>query len=273
MYKPTKFDKEIFGELDFTLIDRSLTGNVVYDKEPNMTVAFEYSSSDSSFEISLSAEKKGTEAASFTVNTRVAIEQHSEEEKGHHYPHLQLVNFASDEELLRTGKLHITLLVESKKELEECCNGFVYTIGHILDLITKIFKTEINLKEFFFNTEHDVLSKYLDNFHELIYRSFKQNMLTYQDEEIKLIEYKGKKSEDDLDTTDHFKIMRIVLNLKVLNPILLKPLLRLIVDIPEIKERHPAMKIEEFETCLLGKTPKELAHYNKAEFIKEFIGK
>jgi len=118
---------------DLTLIERSIKGNYIFDKE-GVEIVFNVENNQEKgiFEISLSAKKKDAETL-FRVETRIALEQHSEQ--GHPYPHLQINNFASDEELMKKGTLHITLLVHSKEELEETCNGFVYNVGGILLII------------------------------------------------------------------------------------------------------------------------------------------
>ena len=111
---------------DLRLIERSLKGNYIYsDEDVEVTFRTATNSEEDTYEISLSAKKKHSDI-SFRIETRVALEQHST--FGHKYPHLQINNFASDEELMKKGTLHIILLVQSKQELEECCNGFVYNI-------------------------------------------------------------------------------------------------------------------------------------------------
>ncbi|MFH1432276.1 MAG: hypothetical protein ABIG84_03590 [archaeon] len=220
------------------------------------------------FEIVLSAKKKNTPAY-FRVETRIALEQHST--KGHQYPHLQINNFASDENLMNKGTLHITLLAESKEELEECCNGFMYNISEIIDLIENTFEIEKKLKDFFFNSEPlNNLSEYSNKLHELIYRSFKVNKLKYKTDKIELIQFKGKKNEPTVDTKDYFKILQILLNLKFLNPILLDPLLKLIKEDPQITSKCPDLNLIECKKQLLKKDSSDLKHYNKAEFMKEF---
>jgi len=251
------------------LIERSLKGNYIY-KDENVEVTFRTltNSGENAFEISLSAKKKNSDI-SFRVETRIALEQHST--SGHQYPHLQINNFASDEELMKKGTLHILLLVQSQQELEECCNGFVYNVGEILDLIEKTFELEKNLKEFFFNLEaFEELSTFNNNLHELIYRSFKVNKLIFEEDEIELVQFKGKKSDDSLDTKDLFKILRILLQLKFLNPVLLDPLVHLIREDPQIKSNCPNLEFDKCKKHLLNKTPAELIHYNRKEFIKEF---
>jgi hypothetical protein len=265
-----RYDKKELGSLDFTLIERSLTGNRSYDKEKNVKITFNSTTTDDSFEISLFAEKKDSDIT-FRIETRVALEQHSELNLGHQYPHIQIDNFASDEELLKTGKLHIALIAHTRDELEKCCNGFVYTIGHILELITKLFELEGDLKDFFFNIDaYDKLKVYQETLHELIHRSFKENKLVYENKKIELVHYKGKKSEETLDTGDIFKVLRILLLLKLLNPIMLKPILQLVKEDPQIASKCPELNLGECETKLLSKDAEELKHYNKAEFINDF---
>lgn len=266
-YKTSKISR--VSPPDLRLIERSLKGNYIYNDE-NIEVTFRTStnSEEDAFEISLSAKKKNSDI-SFRVETRVALEQHST--SGHQYPHLQINNFASDEELMKKGTLHILLLVQSKQELEECCNGFVYNIGEILDLIEKTFGLKINLKEFFFNLEaFEELSAFNNNLHKLIYRSFKVNKLIFEKDEIELVQFKGKKNDDSLDTKDLFKILRILLQLKFLNPVLLDPLLHLIKEDPQIKSLCSDLKFEDCKRRLLSKPSTELQYYNRKEFIKEF---
>lgn len=254
---------------DMRLIERSLKGNYIYDDD-DIEVTFRTStnSEEDVFEISLSAKKKHDDVC-FRIETRVALEQHST--SGHQYPHLQINNFASDEELMKKGTLHILLLVQSPQELEECCCGFVYNIGDILELIEKTFENGINLKEYFFNMgAFEELSKYSDKLHELIYRSFKVNKLIFEKNDIELVQFKGKKSEPSLDTKDLFKILRILLQLKFLNPVLLDPLLHLILEDSQVKSRCSDRKLEDYKRKLLSKTPVELQHYNRNEFITEF---
>lgn len=254
---------------DFRLIERSLKGNYIFNDEDIEVVLHKTNSQEGVFEIVLSARKKMSDF-SFRVETRVALEQHSS--SGHQQPHLQINNFSSDEEFMKRGTLHIILLVQSQEELEECCNGFMYDISNILDVIEDTFTIKKNLKEFFFNMEplHD-LSKFSDKLHELIYLSFKVNKLEYKDNDIDLIQFKGKKKEPSFDTKDLFKILRILLQLKFLNPVLLDPLLRLIKEDPKIHTKCPDLNVIECKTQLIKKDSKNLQHYNKDEFMKEFM--
>ena len=172
---------------------------------------------------------------------------------------------------MKKGTLHIILLVQSKQELEECCNGFVYNMGVILNLIEKNFEIKKGLKEFFFNLEpFEELSKFSNKLHGLIYRSFKVNKLIFEKNEIELVQFKGKKSEPQFDTKDIFKILRILLQLKFLNPVLLDPLLNLIIEDPQIRSTCSNLKFEDCKKQLLNKSSSELLHYNRNEFIKEF---
>src|SRR3989338_4974067 len=206
--------------LDLTLIDRSIRGNFIFNKEKNIEVVFNVLNypDKNMFEISLSEKKKDSEML-FRLETRIALEQHLEH--GHQYPHLQINNFASDEDLMKKCNLHITLLVHSKEELEQSCNGFVYNVGQILTMIGNSFDIQTNLKEFFFNLEpYEELGKFSNNLHGLIYRTFK-----------------AKKNEPPLDLKDLFKVLRILLQLKFLNPILLTPLIELIKEDPQIRDK------------------------------------
>lgn len=251
------------------LIERSLKGNYIF-RDENVEVSFNISSDEKSntFEISLFAKKK-KEDIIFRLETRVALEQHSE--KGHNYPHLQINNFASDEELMKKGTLRIVLLVQSVEKLEQACNSFVYNIGGILNLIEGSFKIDFNLKEFFFNPQpFEELKNYSNKIHELITRSFKVNKLVFKGDEIDLIEFKGRKNEPSLDVKDLFKILRILLQLKFLNPILLDPILSLISEDPKIKSKCTDLSIDECKKSLLNKRLINLKHYNRDEFIKEF---
>ena len=259
---------KIVGTPDFRLIKRCLNENHIFnDEDVEVTLSVRDSEEDC-FEIVLSAKKKNSNV-SFRVETRVALEQHST--LGHQHPHLQINNFASDENLMKKGTLHIVLLVQSKDELEECCNGFMFNISEIIDLIENTFVIEKNLKEFFFNSEPlNALSEYSNKLHELIYRSFKANKLEYENDEIELIHFKGKKNEPIVDTKDHFKILRILLQLKFLNPILLDPLLKLIKEDPQITSKCPKLNLIECKKQLLKKDSSDLRHYNKKEFMNEF---
>ncbi|MEA3515040.1 MAG: hypothetical protein U9R34_06175 [Nanoarchaeota archaeon] len=254
---------------DLRLIERCLKDNYIYnDKDVEVIFHSSISSEEDAFEISLSAKKKHTDI-SFRIETRVALEQHSK--TGHQYPHLQINNFASDEELMKKGKLHIVLLVQSDQELKECCQGFVYIIGDILDLIENTFEITKNLKEYFFNLEPFAeLNEFSNKLHELIYKSFKVNKLIYENNEIDLVQFKGKKSELYLDPKDLFKILRILLQLKFLNPILLDPILHLIEEDPQIQNHCSGIELEYCKKRLLSKNRTELEHYNKKEFINEF---
>ncbi|MCK5282475.1 MAG: hypothetical protein KAK00_03630 [Nanoarchaeota archaeon] len=264
-----EFEAKRLSPPNLRLIERSLKGNYIYnDNDVEVILRIATNSEEDTFEISLSARKKHSDF-SFRIETRVAIEQHST--SGHKYPHLQINNFASDEELLKKGTLHIVLLVQSKKELEDCCNGFVYNIGEILDLIEKNFDIKKGLKEFFFHLKpFEELSKFSNNLHDLIYRSFKMNKLIFEKDEIDLVQFKGKKSEPAFDTKDIFKILRILLQLKFLNPVLLDPLLNLIMDDPQIKSTCSDLSIEECRKQLLNKSSSELLHYNRDVFMKEY---
>ncbi len=257
------------GTPNFRLIERSLKGNFIFeDNDIEVTLRTSTDSKEDIFEIALSAKKKKSDL-SFRVETRVALEQHSS--SGHQHPHLQINNFASDEELMKKGTLHIVLLVQSQEELEECCNGFMFNVSNILDLIEDTFNIEKNLKEFFFNLEPlKDLSKFSNKLHELIYLSFKVNKLEYEKNEIELVQFKGKKNEPSFDMTDLFKILRILLQLKFLNPILLDPLLQLIKEDPQINSKCPHLNLLDCKTQLLKKDSSNLKHYNKSEFMKEF---
>ena len=255
---------------DLRLVERCLKGDYIYS-DNIAEVAFRASTDYDAevFEMSLSAKKKGSDV-SFRVETRIALEQHYM--SGHQYPHLQINNFASDEELMKKGTLHILLLVQSPQELEECCNGFVYNVGEILELIEKAFEIKINLKEFFFHLEpFDELGMYSNKLHELICRTFRANKLKFDKDEIELVQFKGKKNEQSLDTTDMFKILRILLQLKFLNPVLLDPILYLIIkEDPQINSLCPNLKLEDCKMKLLAKSSIELRHYNRCSFISEF---
>ncbi len=257
------------GTPNFRLIERSLKENYVFkDEDIEVVLRTSTNSEEESFEIALSAKKRQSDL-SFRVETRVALEQHSS--VGHQHPHLQINNFASDEELMKKGTLHIMLVVHSKEELEECCNGFMFNISTILDLIEDTFKVKKNLKEFFFNLEPlNDLSKFNNKLHELIYYSFKVNKLKYDENEIELVHFKGRKNEPSFDTTDLFKILRILLQLKFLNPILLDPLLKLIKEDSQIQSKCPTLNLIECKTQLLKKCSSDLRYYNKDEFMKEF---
>ena len=265
-----EYQPKIVGTPNFRLIERSLKGNYVFeDEDIEVTLRTSTNSKENVFEIALSAKKKKSDL-SFRVETRVALEQHSS--SGHQHPHLQINNFASDEELMKKGTLHIMLLVQSKEDLEECCNGFMFNVSNILDLIENTFDIKKNLKEFFFNLEPlNDLSRFSNKLHELIYLSFKVNKLEYEDNEIELVQFKGKKAEPSFDTKDLFKILRILLQLKFLNPILLDPLLQLIKEDPQIHSKCPDLNLIECKTKLLKKDFSNLKHYNKDEFMKEFI--
>ncbi|MFH1072322.1 MAG: hypothetical protein V1743_02745 [Nanoarchaeota archaeon] len=254
---------------DFRLIERSLTGNYIFeDEDIEVILRTATNSQEGTFEIALSAKRKLSDLC-FRVETRVALEQHSS--SGHQYPHLQINNFASDEEVLKKGTLHIVLLVQSKEELEECCNGFMFNVSHILELIENAFDIKKNLREFFFNVEPlNDLRKFSNKLHELIYLSFKVNALVYADNELELVQFKGKKNEPSFDAADIFKILRILLQLKFLNPILLDPLLQLIKEDPQIQSKCPHLDVIECKTQLLKKDASDLKHYNKDEFMKEF---
>lgn len=90
------------GAPNFRLIERSLKGNFVFeDEDIEVTLLTSTDSKEDVFEIALSAKKKKSDL-SFRVETRVALEQHSS--SGHQYPHLQINNFASDEELMKEMK-------------------------------------------------------------------------------------------------------------------------------------------------------------------------
>ena len=256
--------------LDLTLIDRSIRGNFIFNKEKNIEVVFNVLNypDKNMFEISLSAKKKDSETL-FRLETRIALEQHSEH--GHQYPHLQINNFASDEDLMKKGNLHITLLVHSKEELEQSCNGFVYNVGQILTMIGNSFDIQTNLKEFFFNLEpYEELGKFSNNLHGLIYRTFKANKLIVEGTELDLIEFKGKKNEPPLDLKDLFKVLRILLQLKFLNPILLTPLIELIKEDPQIRDKCSDLDTDMCTKKLLGKELPQLKHYNREEFIRDF---
>ncbi|MEK7340578.1 MAG: hypothetical protein AABZ92_07720 [Verrucomicrobiota bacterium] len=172
---------------------------------------------------------------------------------------------------MKKRNLHITLLVHSKEELEQSCNGFVYNVGQILTMIEKSFDIRTNLKEFFFNLEpYEELGKFSDKLHELIYNTFKANKLIVGGLELNLVEFKGKKNEPPLDLKDLFKVLRILLQLKFLNPILLKPLLELIKEDSQIGSRCSDLDIGMCTKKLLSKELSQLKHYNREEFIKEF---
>ncbi|TKJ17020.1 hypothetical protein CEE44_00600 [Candidatus Woesearchaeota archaeon B3_Woes] len=221
------------------------------------------------FEISLNAKNKKNEKL-IRIETRVAIEKH-EEGKGHCVPHLQINNFASDEETLGKGTLRIILQVCSKEELEECCEGFTYSLKEILGVIENIYGQKVGLVDYFFYPNKLLELKDKQKvLHKLILKSFHDNMLTFKDEDIKLIEYKGKKNEPPLDTRDLFKIMRILHHLKILNPILLEPLYNLVFDNEEIKTKCKQLDFEDFEGAFNEKPTAEMKHYNKDQFIKEY---
>ena len=121
-YRPKRI-----GAPDFRLIERSLKGNYIFeDGDIEIVLRTSTDSTEDAFEIALSAKKKKSDLL-FRVETRAALEPHSS--VGHQYPRLQINNFASDEELMKKGTLHIVLLVQSKEELEECCNGFIFNIA------------------------------------------------------------------------------------------------------------------------------------------------
>ncbi|MCD4670445.1 MAG: hypothetical protein K8S14_08360 [Actinomycetia bacterium] len=265
-----KYEAKRMSPPDLRLVKRCFRDNNIY-RDNAAEVVFSATTDDDAelFEISLSAKKKGSDV-SFRVETRIALEQHSI--SGHKHPHLQINNFASDEELMKKGTLHIHLLVQSPQELEECCNGFVYNIGGILELIEEAFEIKINLKEHFFYLEpFEKLGMYGNKLHELICRTFRENKLNFEEDEIELVQFKGKKNEQSLDTTDMFKILRILLQLKFLNPILLDPILHLIIEEnSQIKSKCPNLKLEDCKKKLLAKSMIDLQYYTREVFIKEF---
>lgn len=258
----------IINPPNLQLVERALTGNLNYsDDDLNISLITKLDDSDNTFEISLDAEKK-SDRSHIRLETRIAIEQHAEG-KGHQYPHIQIDNISSDDDLMKRGILHITLLVDSQEELDNCCNGFVYIMSEILKKIEIIFAVDKKLIEFFFYpVPLNNLQQYKKDLHTLIYRSFKENKLLYEKEGISLVEYKGKKSED-IDVTNYFRILGILLRMKLLDPVLVDPLLQLISEDGNIKSKCN-IDIDNWKKELLLMDKTELKHLNRDSFIKKF---
>lgn len=77
----------------------------------------------------------------FIIETRIAIERH-EEKTGHKYPHIQWDVTNKDSNFFINGVLHITLILDSSKELLSCCEGFLFSLNECLEY----FEKELNLE-------------------------------------------------------------------------------------------------------------------------------
>ena len=252
-------------------IRRALTDNEIFDKVQGVEVSLKNKIDEEKgiFEISLFAKKKDT-GLSILLETRIAIEQHTEGQ-GHPLPHIQINNKGIMEELARKGKLHITLLVENGDELTKCCNGFLYAAGEILEDIGKLIGDNIELRKFFFYVS--VLDKFKPDkamLQRFIYNSFKNHQVKFFNEPAALIEYKGKKSEEEIDFSNPFKILKVLLDMGFLNRLTLDPLLKIILEEGRIKSKCNGLTIEECRSVLLKMDKNKLKYFNESQFIKKF---
>ncbi|MFH0875331.1 MAG: hypothetical protein V1859_05310 [archaeon] len=255
---------------DLRLIERARTTNEVYPGEDfEVVLITKLNETTKTYEISLSAERK-RDSSSFRLETRIALEKHVKD-KGHEYPHLQIDNFTTDEEILKLGTLHVTLLVENEDQLNQCCNGFVYSLSEIIPIIEDIFQKKVNLKDYFFNSSPlNALSKDKITLQGLIYKSFLLNRALLEGKQIDLIEYLGKKSEPTLNTGNYFKVLKILVAMRVLSPLMLKPILDLIYKDKSIRTECKNFSTSKAITLLTQKSQKELIHYSRDQFIKDF---